>query len=521
MNLGWFQYQLPRCRRSQVGCERVQGVPNQQLTVGISPHFERESPINMPPVKKVHTAEVVRHGEALMVPPTLALADAIDILTRLLQYEDMVINVSEPIQAFPWDGAQALAKALEIKFGYSLQAPTPGFFGDNPPELRAVTIDHKGRTLNVPWGRFKLPNVDGWIATGAKYNDNGMLVFVLHGQIKRKHEHVIQSLAALTREVLDKDSIYKGRAISIRFRDEDGEKLDPNFITPKFVSLESIDKDNLIFSKDLQTQIEHNVFGVIQYPSDEDKKYGVLLEGPPGTGKSLCMAVAAKLAVQRNRTVVYVENIDDFEDAVKFSQLYAGHEGSLVILEDIDRVVNSGDRTKAIDRVLNIMDGIDTKSSRLMVIMTSNHADNIQQPMMRPGRIDYSVHIPAPDAQAVEKLIRLYGKDTVDKSADLTEVGTALAGRIPAVIMEVVKRANRSLRYRNGAEGKHDKFLTTDDLLVSAGSMTRQLAMLNRPVKRKLTDVEKVAESIAKVAQAMSPVGVSQTPSEATEVAVN
>jgi AAA family ATPase len=76
-----------------------------------------------------------------------------------------------------------------------------------------------------------------------------------------------------------------------------------------------------------------------------------------------------------------------------------------------------------------------------MVVMTSNKAYEINQAMIRPGRIDAILHIGPPDAGAVQRLLRAYGRKLIRPDEDLTEAGDILSGRIPAVIREVVERS--------------------------------------------------------------------------------
>jgi transitional endoplasmic reticulum ATPase len=62
---------------------------------------------------------------------------------------------------------------------------------------------------------------------------------------------------------------------------------------------------------------------------------------------------------------------------------------------------------------LNEIDGVESKGKELITILTSNHAENINQAMLRPGRLDAVLSIQAPDAFAAEKLIRLYARGLI------------------------------------------------------------------------------------------------------------
>src|SRR5690606_20126549 len=132
-------------------------------------------------------------------------------------------------------------------------------------------------------------------------------------------------------------------------------------------------------------------------------------------------------AVQNGITYLYVPRADELKDAIEFAKLYQ-NPASVVFCEDIDRVTK-GERSVAMDDILNIIDGIDTKTANIMVVLTTNHMDNINPAMLRPGRLDAVIPVTPPDAKAVERLIRVYAKGAVRADEDLAHVGATLAGR--------------------------------------------------------------------------------------------
>ena len=127
-----------------------------------------------------------------------------------------------------------------------------------------------------------------------------------------------------------------------------------------------------------------------------------------------------------------------------------------------------------------------------MVLFTSNNADHIHEAMRRPGRIDTFIKIDPPDALAVDKLLRLYGRGRIAASEDLREVCTMLAGQIPAVVREVVERAKLAAVAR--ADDLSDAMnLTENDLRVA----TRRLLMQQSLFTPKTTDIDTAATSMA------------------------
>ena len=150
-------------------------------------------------------------------------------------------------------------------------------------------------------------------------------------------------------------------------------------------------------------------------------KRGVLLGGKYGTGKTLAATVAARLAQDNGITYVYTPRADELGDAIAFAKQYQS-PACVVFCEDIDRQV-TGQRTVAMDDILNILDGVDTKTDNIITVLTTNHLDNVNQAMLRPGRLDAIINVETPDAYTAERLVRHYGGEAINAAEDLTEVG--------------------------------------------------------------------------------------------------
>jgi transitional endoplasmic reticulum ATPase len=431
---------------------------------------------NATPEKAV--AEVVRYGERLILPESMKIPVAIELLERRMKYEQEEVALQETFLAFPWDGAHAMDKVLTEMFGWTPAEPIPGFFGPTPPQMISVEVS-VNEVIQVPWGRFSLPNVNGWVQSGAQVKD-GRVCFHLTGKVKRDSEKTVRAFFDRIREFLRTNSIYRGKAIKIRFRDEFGEPLD--MPEPKFLDTASIDPKNLIYSKDIERDIEVNLFTPIRRHKDLAAnnmaiKRGVLLGGTYGCGKTLAAFVASKYAVEAGLTFIYVTRADELSDAINFAKLYS-EPAAVLFCEDIDRALQ-GERSVRIDDILNIIDGIDTKRMNLITVLTTNHLDNINAAMLRPGRLDSIIHVTPPDAEAAERLLRHYAGGAISADEDLTEAAANLEGTIPATIAEVVKRAKLA-RITELLPGEHVRNLTGTALAAASFTMKTQNDLLEK-----------------------------------------
>lgn len=431
---------------------------------------------------QVAVATIQNFGTKMTLPEGMTLDQGIDLLQRRKKYDTEKTVVRRIFPVFPLDGAVSLDNVLRRKYGWAQAIATPGFFGPNPPEMRTIKVG-PNKTRAVTWGRFTLPGVNGFLQTNAQQVGGSMWFFELVSEVRRADEPKVKELMDDVAYECTQSSIYRGQAIKISFRNEDGDREMPD---PEFMDTESIDENMVVFSEVTQHSIRTNLFTPITRVPDLIRngipiKRGVLLGGTYGTGKTLAASVASKLAVQHGITYLYVPRADQLKDAIEFAKLYQ-NPASVVFCEDIDRVT-SGERGVAMDDILNIIDGIDTKTANIIVVLTTNHLDTINPAMLRPGRLDAVIPVTAPDAKAVEKLIRVYAKGAVNPETDLTSVGVTLEGHIPAIIAEVVKRAKLS-ELSLLAEGERVKNLSAEALLEAAQTMNAQIQLLESAINQ-------------------------------------
>jgi transitional endoplasmic reticulum ATPase len=378
---------------------------------------------------------------------------------------------------FPWDGALALQRVFKERFGWVPGKTIPGniFTPDQIPQTISVEVGYK-QVEQVPWGRFGIPGVQGTLETGFR-RKQGRVIFGITGIILRKDEWLVNQILDEVQGELNQGSIYLGQAIGIRFFDDDGDEM--NVPEVNFIDA-TITPDNLILSHDVEQIVETNLMTPIRRAADCELndiqvKRGILLGGPYGTGKTLAAAVAAHEAVEHGVTYVYVQRADELAHAIKFARQY-DDPACVVFCEDIDRVMH-GERNVEMNDLLNVIDGIDGKDSNIIVVLTTNFLDEINQAMLRPGRLDAVIEVLPPDAEAVQRLLRYYAGTSIEENTNLTAIGAELQGNIPAIIAEVVKRAKLA-ELRRIEPGERVHSISEESLMEAAKTMTRQLALL-------------------------------------------
>lgn len=439
----------------------------------------------------VHVAEVVNYGEKIVLPDGMKIPDAMDILQRRQKFLSEKVILSETFDAFPWDGANALYEVLQKKFAW-----VPPSSGGASVKVAVGFNEHKF----VPWGAFEIPGIAGSVNCDVSVV-GGRFQFAMQARVFRYDEATIKDIFAEVRAYLKTNSIYRGKAIKIRFLDDDGDRLP--MPDPQFMDTSKITRSMAVYSDHISDAIETNLLTPIERVDDLlanglPIKRSVLLGGTYGTGKTLAATVASKVAVDSGNTYLYIPRADELKEAIEFAKQYQS-PACVIFCEDIDRVI-SGERTIGMDDLLNIVDGIDTKQNHLIMVFTTNDLEAINPAMIRPGRLDSVIEVTPPDAKAVERLLRLYAGDTLPLSADLTMAGEALKGQIPAVVAEAVKRA-KLVMLKKSPKGAKLEGLTEDAIIEASVTLQGQMSLLQRLIdadQKEAPTVDSVMTSLVK-----------------------
>lgn len=456
-------------------------------------------------------AEIVHRGSMIVLPDDPAkmpIDDAIKRLQEKKKDEEQMMDVHEVIEAFPLDGAVAFTMALKLKYGWANSVPVPGFFGPEPPQMLTVEIGPgPNDQIQVPWGGFRVPGIENIVQTHVKRGEFGP-EFVISSKLRKKESYLLKEIANLTRKIVKENSIYRGKAI--RMRTTDAGQIDVNY-PPKFIETAHIDPDGLILSEEVATAVETNIFTLIKRTAECTKlriplKRGVLLEGKYGTGKTLIAAVCAKHCVDNGWTYITIDKAQALEEALYVARRY---EPCVIFAEDIDRITE--DRDEEANDLLNILDGVLSKNAQILTVLTTNHVEKINQAMLRPGRLDAVISVLPPDADAVAKLLTMYGRGQFDKAITLKTISAELAGNTPAVIREVVERSKLAMVSRGGVS------LIEVDLLRSAADMKNHMRLLETPVDAEPSPEELVGQAFGKlIRKATSLDGIEDTVKTAT-----
>ena len=191
---------------------------------------------------------------------------------------------------------------------------------------------------------------------------------------------------------------------------------------------------------------------------------GVLLVGPPGTGKThISRAVAGEAGVPffsisgsdfvEMFVGVGASRVRDlFDDAKR-------NAPCIVFIDEIDAVgrrrgagIGGGndEREQTLNQLLVEMDGFDLNEG-IIVLAATNRPDVLDPAILRPGRFDRQVTISVPDVKGREAIFELYAKNKpIDENVDLSVLAKRTPGFTPADIENMMNEAALLTARRNG-----------------------------------------------------------------------
>ncbi len=246
--------------------------------------------------------------------------------------------------------------------------------------------------------------------------------------------------------------------------------------------------DDIVLPPDTLTQVREAVegffgnraaFAAFGFPW----KRGILLIGPPGTGKTMvCKAAAAATGLP----FLYVRDLRERGqvEAVRMIFERARRLAPCVLaFEDMDGFVTEGNRSV----FLNEMDGFQDNDG-LLVIASSNHPGKIDDALLkRPSRFDRVFHIglPGPEERR-EYCRRLLGRSTlaerITPALDIESLARRMAeksdGFTPAYLKEAFVSAALQ-RAQDGADRLDDRF--ADAVLGQVDELRAHLKRLKDP----------------------------------------
>ena len=348
------------------------------------------------------------------------------------------------------------------------------------PATRRVPIGYNKATGEmdykvVPEGAASLPfRGNAWIRI---IEDSSGTPYVAANVMRGDQTH-LEGIFGFVRDWADTNSIYVNQAIDTNFQ---------------FIDLTKVDPTKVAMTEEMKLTINTYVNGPLMYrdaldAKRQDPKTAVLLEGPPGGGKTVTLSLCQAAAITRGGIVIHVDPAMGIYGLDRADKMATRLEGAghmvMICFEDIENLAK-----ESRPKMLEILDGAKAKNSRRIIMGTTNFIDRIDRAALRHGRFDHVLHCGLPDRSAFEQMIRvLIDADDLGE-VDYDFMFPYFEGYSYATIANAASKVIRMAI--NRLEGDLTNFkVTTEDLVNAAKMVRRQHDLMQSPVELQPKDFE-------------------------------
>jgi hypothetical protein len=345
-------------------------------------------------------------------------------------HEDMLSLISMPAHVGPFrimaGGGARIVSAAER------QGVGAASYGTAPvgPEENTEVVTFGLVTTTAPDGRPVVIGIRDESRFGAPFSNLEILA-------------ADQAAATATRDEIERlmrvHDVFRGQVLSFTASEHHGNEL----VT--FLPRPAIAAQDVVLPEGMLENIERHIIGIAEWSRElldagQHLKRGLLLHGPPGTGKTHTIRFLTGRLTSSTIILLTGRSIRFIDQAAALARRL---QPSMVVLEDVDLVATDRDLAQdgnpLLFSLLDAMDGVGADAD-VTFALTTNRADILETALAdRPGRVDLAIKIPRPDEQCRRRLLQVYARDlAVD--ADLDEVVASSEGVTASFIKELIRR---------------------------------------------------------------------------------
>ncbi|AFN04758.1 AAA family ATPase [Pyrococcus furiosus DSM 3638] len=256
--------------------------------------------------------------------------------------------------------------------------------------------------------------------------------------------------------------------------------VEPSALREVLIEIPNVHWDDIGGLEEVKQQLREAVEWPLKYPEafrafGITPPKGILLYGPPGTGKTL---LAKAVATESQANFIAIRGPEVLskwvgESEKRIREIFRKARQAapaIIFIDEIDAIAptRGTDVNRVTDRIINQllteMDGI-VENSGVVVIGATNRPDIIDPALLRPGRFDRLILVPAPDEKARLEIFKVHtrGMPLAD-DVDLKELARRTEGYTGADIAAVCREAALNAMRRALEQGIIKEGMKADEI---------------------------------------------------------